>query len=128
MSQKNKRGKRANVMEFPVEPSLRDLKQWAHNVGIVALLCGLGTVTEWLDGSYKKDTYTHIPYKYEIDEIKIEFLPHWGFYKVGGMNLDVPAGETDIRVAVELAKELASLKKRAEALGFERCINSNVLA
>lgn len=73
-----------NQIVWPEQPPLNDEKLWKRNVRVVRMLCQFGKITRWLKGKERKDIYTNMPYQYEVFGVKIEFLPHWGFIKVGG--------------------------------------------
>lgn len=98
----------ASQIIWPTRPVLRDEKTWAENVATVELLCGLGEVTEWQE----HPGYPHMPYIYNVDGVNILFLPHWGFYSVGGVNLDIPRTAKDVRKAVLAVKALRRLGLR----------------
>lgn len=91
------------------EPLLRDHQAWQSNVKVVEMLCQKGIVTEWLTGRPGKDGYIKIPYRYQIDGVAVEFLPHWGFFTVGGVSLNVPSTEYELNEAVNAVKKLGLL-------------------
>jgi hypothetical protein len=91
------------------KPLLRDLQVWQANIKVVEMLCKTCTVTEWLFGKPGKDGYIKFPYRYQIDGVDIEFLPHWGFYTVGGVNLNVPSTQYELNQAVNSVKNLKML-------------------
>lgn len=94
---------------WPEKPLLKNNDLWKRNVELVKMLCRIARVVLWLNGQSGKDEYTHMPYHYEIDGVTIQFLPHWGFYDVGGVNLPVPCNEKEVRDAVEAVKKLKIL-------------------
>jgi hypothetical protein len=96
-------------IEWPETPALRDIREWERNVEVVKILCRLGSVTEWFNGTNNVDKYTHMPYRYNIQGVEVEFLPHWGYYVVGGIQLNIPNYDTTVRSAVDAVKELIRL-------------------
>jgi hypothetical protein len=99
-------------IEWPEVPGLSDHREWERNVEAVKMLCRLGSVTEWVNGTKNVDTYTHMPNRYSIQGVEVEFLPHWGYYEVGGIRLNVPNYETTILTAVQTIKDLERLGYR----------------
>jgi len=91
---------------WPEPPPLKDVHLWRMNVALVKALCRLGTVTLWIRGEKGKDIYTNMPYHYDIDGVEIEFLPHWGYYAVGGFDLGLPGRDEEILSAIAAAKNL----------------------
>jgi hypothetical protein len=88
-------------------PEVKEPQLWARNVHAVQLLCSLARVkTRRTENS--GETY-YMPYIYELDGVEIRFLPVWGYYTVGGLILEVPTSEVDIRKAVEAVKTLQAL-------------------
>ncbi len=93
-------------------PLLRDSQMWERNVERVKMLCELGEVTEWLNGTEGKDNYLRFPYKYSVDGVTVAFLPHWGIYIVGRIHLDLPASKEHVMAAVTTVKSLETLGLR----------------
>jgi hypothetical protein len=90
-------------------PQLRDQKVWEANVKVVEMLCQTGAVSVWQEGQPGKDGYIKMPYHYDVEGVDVQFLPHWGFYTVGGIDLNVPETKEDVRMAVEAVKILQRL-------------------
>jgi hypothetical protein len=90
-------------------PTLRDANAWNRNVEVVRLLCGIAHVTRWFSKANNETDYPNVPYEYVIDEVSISFLPHWGFYKVGDVALNLPTCEQDVLDAVVAIKTLKRL-------------------
>lgn len=88
--------------------ALKDAEMWERNRGVMRMLFQAGTPSGFIENDYSPK----IPKEYTVDGIKIEFLPHWGFYKVSGLALDVPASEEDIGKDVEAAQYLLSRGQR----------------
>jgi hypothetical protein len=80
---------------------LSDTAKWEHHLNVVRWLCALGTVTKWLEGEQGKDTYVRFPYHYLIDGVRVQFLPHWGFWIVDNLDHEVPATEEELRTAIK---------------------------
>lgn len=91
------------------QPLLADRRSWNSNIDVVKMLCSMGRVVKWVDGRKGMDSYTHFPRCYRIEGILLEFLPHWGFYTVGGINLRIPRTRNEVTVAVNAVKNLKSL-------------------
>ena len=89
---------------WPDKPALRDPELWAANCEVVKLLCDTAQVTEWCEN----DTFPKVPYKYDVQGVEIQFLPHWGFYSVGGIDLYQPTSAQDIQHDVQAARYLMS--------------------
>ncbi len=85
---------------WPDPPSVKNREFWESNVALVKMLCHLGKVIKWQLGVRDVDTYVKMPYRYKIHDVEIEFLPHWAFYAVGGINLHLPSNEDDVLAAV----------------------------
>ncbi len=75
-------------IQWPSKPPLKNPELWERNVCLVRTLCDMADYVEWLDGKKGRDTYTHMPRRYSIDGVDIEFLPHWGFVSIDGTNFD----------------------------------------
>jgi|SRR3990167_10348082 len=75
-------------IEWPKTPALRDPELWDRSINLVKRFCIMAEDVEWLDGKEGIDTYTHMPMRYSIDGVQVEFLPHWGFVTIDGVYLD----------------------------------------
>lgn len=91
---------------WPFPPPLRNKEEWRECVNIVELLCEIGDIVEWLNGVSGKDIYTRMPFRYQIDSVEVEFLPHWGYYSVGNIHFDVRKTEGEIRKDIAAVKAL----------------------
>lgn len=97
-------------IEWPKRQPLKDLNIWKVNVNLVKLLAELcSEVTEWVNGVEGVDTYTHMAYAYQVEGVTIRFLPHWGYYEVGGVELPIPYTKDAILRAVAAVKVLKEL-------------------
>lgn len=112
-------------IKWPEQPLLRDTKLWQRNIAIVKTLSAQADEVKWLDGAPGKDSYQHIPQTYQIGEVSVNFLPHWGFYKINERNFNLPEStdvptETCLSVVVSdivhMKREQAYLKERAHRL------------
>lgn len=99
-------------IEWPEKPERIPTRTWTRNIRMVALLCEACEEVEWHDGVKGKDMYTHMPYHYTIGGVTVDFLPHWGHYKVGTIELPTPHTIGAILMAVRAVKSL-------NALGFK---------
>lgn len=73
-----------------------------ENRRVVQLLCDVAQVTKWLTN----DRYPNIPDIYDVQGVEIQFLPHWDFYSVGGINLNLPTSAQDIQRDVRAVQYL----------------------
>lgn len=87
------------VWPEPVHRLLADVKQWEHNCEMVRRFCSLGVVTRWAEGI---DGYARMPVRYVIEEIEVEFLPHWGHMIIGGLYFDLPESPGEIKTTVKV--------------------------
>ncbi len=92
MTDNKKTPKTLDDIEWKSEGSLSNEDQWVKNVTVIGLLLKIGTPTEVIEN----DDAKNIPKTYDVDGLPIEFLPHWGFYSVNGINLNVPSTEEEI--------------------------------
>lgn len=100
-------------IEWPERVALVYAKEMEKNRKFVEMLCKLGSVTEWLNGVKGRDGYTHMPSKYKVEGVAVEFLPHWGFYKLEGkISLEIPTSEADLLKAVYAVEGLKMLGLR----------------
>ncbi len=83
-----------SAIVWPSRPGLRDHAEWKRNLGIVRMLTENCRVVEWLRGEPGKGGYEYFPYKFEFNSTPgtiIEFLPHWGYYSIEGIMLEIPS-------------------------------------
>src|SRR3712207_3019886 len=74
------------------EPPLRDLPLWDRNITTVKLLLENGGIpSNIIDIDYAQ----RIPSAYDFDGVPVEFLPHWTFYKVGELSIDLPPTDAE---------------------------------
>lgn len=67
-----------------------DNKVWERNLGIVRALCvRADNVTGWFTDDAGGRNF-RIPQEYEINGMKVEFLPNWDHYKIDGSTLALP--------------------------------------
>ena len=92
MADDKKVPKTLDDIEWTGEGSIADKKLWAKNVKVVGLLLKIGTPTKVI----KTDIAKNIPITYDINGLPVEFLPHWSFYSVNSINLNVPSTEEEI--------------------------------
>ncbi len=70
-------------------PALNNVADWEHHKAITRKLCELGTVTEWINNP--TNGYPSLPYRFSIEGVAVEFMPHWGFIKMNGISVTIPA-------------------------------------
>ncbi|KXK09197.1 MAG: hypothetical protein UZ21_OP11001000255 [Microgenomates bacterium OLB22] len=102
------------VMDEVVWPSpqLRNLGDWDRNVQLVKWLLDLTKVEEW-QRQKGSGPYWNFPYVYRYqDTVVVEFLPHWGVYSIGGINLEVPTTVEELRAALDAVKMLVAIGYR----------------
>ncbi|MCX6722199.1 MAG: hypothetical protein NTY04_03340 [Candidatus Staskawiczbacteria bacterium] len=95
---KTKQKKDISRIVWP-EQGLADGKMWQRNIGIVIMLCNMGKVIKW--------SKSHFPEMYEIEGVKVKFLPHLAFYEVGPVTIDTPSCAKDVSDAVKVVKEIS---------------------
>lgn len=93
-------------IDWGESPALRDPVQWEKALSTVKMLCGLGEVTRWLRRDRHETDYPNMPYHFDIKGVRVEFLPHWGFYSVCGISLNIPDSEDDVLEAVSAVQVL----------------------
>jgi hypothetical protein len=85
----------------PANPQVRN--QLKRNKRVVKRLCALGKIVTWLEGRRSVgDLYTRMPHTYEVDGVKIRFLPHWDKVDVGRMTIPAISTKRQILRAVRL--------------------------
>jgi hypothetical protein len=97
---------------------------WDRNIEVVKMLCRMGVITEWLNGHEGHNGYIRFPYFYFIRGVTVKFLPNWGFYEVGGFNLNIPRKKRDVKTAVWAAQSpdinTARVMKTLKNLGLRQ--------
>lgn len=93
-------------IQWPEPPLLEDLERWNDNREVVRMLCCYAEIIHWYNGKVDKDIYLRIPDKYFIRSVCIEFLPHWSYYRVGGIELSIPESMDDVFKAITKVEEL----------------------
>jgi hypothetical protein len=84
---------------------LRDENLLRRNINAMKMLLEAGAEpTEVIDNDYA----SNIPKTYEIGDVEIGFLPHWGFYEAGGLSLGVPEDQETLLTDIEAARYIAS--------------------
>lgn len=86
---------------------------WERNVTTVRTLFENGGVPIKI---VESDMYPAVPMTYDFDGVLVEFLPHWGYYKVGELCFTVPATDADtLRADLSAARALQDAKDIADA-------------
>lgn len=99
-------------IQWGAEPLLRDQSLWEQNVKLVKTLCDIADNVKWLDGKPGKDGYIHMPEEYSVKDVAVQFLPHWGFVTIGGINYDSTIPGENILKIVEHMTQLKQLGAR----------------
>ena len=75
-------------LQWPTDAILKSYEIWPQNEALVKALCEAADSVEWQNGQPGEGTYTHMPRIYHVSgSAPIEYLPHWGRVKVGGVEL-----------------------------------------
>lgn len=74
----------------------------------VRRLCGMGLVTEWLEGRLEVgDVYTKMPHRYQIEGWNVQFQPHWEYIAIErGPNLHVSSSAQTILKTINRLKKM----------------------
>lgn len=91
-------------------PGLEDPELWAHNTAITRKLCELGDVTKWIEDP--TSGYPSVPHHFLIEEVHVEFLPHWGFIKLNGIMIEIPDNIDGIRQQIKAVKMVNTIIKK----------------
>lgn len=91
-------------------PGLEDPAHWEHNKAITRKLCELGDVTEWIKNPTKG--YPSVPHHFLIEEVHVEFLPHWGFMKLNGIEIEIPENIDGIMQQIKAVKMVNTIIKK----------------
>jgi hypothetical protein len=91
-------------------PVLKNSVIWEHNKAITRKLCELGEVTEWIENPTKG--YPSVPYHFLIEEVHVEFLPHWGFMKLNGIQIEIPVNIDGIMQQIKAVKMVNTIIKK----------------
>jgi hypothetical protein len=75
-----------------------------RNLAAMQLLLAAGGVPEeFIDTDYA----TNLPQTYDFDGTKVEFLPDWGYYKLGELNRTIPKNDKTIQADLFIARWIA---------------------
>lgn len=80
---------------------LADKDLLASNRKLIRDLLTVGSVIKAINN----DSAENVPRVYNVDGIEVEFLPHWGFYRVGNFNLQQATSQEQILEDVKRVKE-----------------------
>lgn len=89
---------------------LKNETEWKKAVSTVTLLCTYLEVVRWAVPS--NSGYEHMPHFYNCEGVEVQFLPHWGFYSVGGISLNLPKSDQDLTDAIQAVCALRRLGYR----------------
>jgi hypothetical protein len=92
-------------IKWPKTPRLRNLEDWERNKNVVKVLCEAADSVSWIESDYG---YAHMPDVYLISDVAVEFLPHWGYVSVGGVQF---SSSTPTEQLLEAVKHVSELKK-----------------
>jgi hypothetical protein len=92
-------------IEWRGEPGLRDTELWERNLEVVRLLLESGGIPSKI---IDNDDAHGVPAAYDFSGTTVEFLPRWGFYRVGDLELATPADADTLRADIAAAQHLAT--------------------
>ncbi len=95
---------------WPERPLGHDAKAWENGIEMVKALTFMGPIESWRD--HTEIGPCHIPYSYRISGVIVVFQPHWSYFTVDGLELDVPHSARDVRRAISLVKGLRAIGYR----------------
>ena len=100
-------------VRWPEQRQLRDPVLWERNVATVRTLFESGGVPLKI---VENDTYPAMPMTYDFDGVHVEFLPHWGYYKVDELCFSVPAIDAEtLRADISTARTLQEARDAADS-------------